>query len=379
MPSDGATDDGLSDDVELLRAIVRLADDGVVSVDEDQRVRLFNAGAERIFGYDANEVLGRSLDMLLPDRHRAGHAAEHLPGFARAHVASRRMGERREVVGRRKSGEEFPADVAIAKATVNGRPVYTAIVRDVTERHRVHATLHATSEALDRSDAESQEFVHIANHDLQEPLRMVVSYTQLLQRRYHRRLDARADRYIAHAVTGAQRMQRLIDDLLALSRVTSDRKERTPTDVGVAVQLALRSLRDTIVESGATFDVGPLPTLTANAAQLELLFQHIFANALKFRRPGLAPHVEVSTAGREDVEGAPRAWLFAVRDDGIGFEPRYAEQIFGLFQRLHGRGEYEGTGVGLAICKRIVERHGGRIWAEGAPSAGVTIHFSLPA
>jgi len=374
-PEDGTLDAALTHSPELLGGIVQLAADGIISIDDEERIHLFNAGAEEIFGYAAEEVLGRKLELLIPERYRPVHTAEHLPHFARAHETARRMGARKEVYGRRKNGEEFPAEVAISKVSVEGRRMYNAVVRDATERKRYEAELEARGAALERSNAELEQFAYVASHDLQEPLRMVASYTQLLQRRYEGKLDAQADKYIHFAVDGAQRMQTLINDLLALSRVGTQGKPFAPTDVGAVVGRALRWLGTSLEESGGEIDVGELPTVLADAGQLEQVFQNLLANALKFRRPGTPPHVRV-TAVPNGSHGSE--WRFAVRDNGIGFEPQFAEQIFVVFQRLHTRAEYPGTGVGLAICKKVVERHGGRIWAESAPNEGATFYFTLP-
>ncbi|MDF1502214.1 PAS domain-containing sensor histidine kinase [Roseisolibacter sp. H3M3-2] len=349
----------------LLEGIVQLASEGIISIDAEERIHLFNRGAEEIFGWSAAEVVGKPLEMLIPARYRPQHHAEHLPRFAAAHETARRMGERREVFGLRKSGEEFPAEVSISRVDVDGRRMYNAVVRDVTERRRYET-------ALQRSNAELEQFAYVASHDLQEPLRMVASYTQLLARRYQGRLDPQADTYIRFAVEGAQRMQALIHDLLALSRVGTQGRALAPVDTGDVMAGVLRWLGPALEESGGEVAVGALPTVTADAGQLQQLFQNLVANALKFRRPDAAPRVEV-TAAREGA-----AWRFTVRDNGIGFEPEFADQIFVVFQRLHTRAEYPGTGVGLAICKKIVERHGGTIRAESAPGAGAAFHFTIP-
>jgi PAS domain S-box-containing protein len=376
-PSDAALADALAHSPALLAGIVQLAADGIISIDDEERIHLFNAGAEEIFGYTADEVLGRGLDVLIPDRYREAHRAEHLPHFARAHETARRMGARREVFGRRKDGTEFPAEVAISKVTIDGRRMYNAVVRDATERKRYEAELEARGKALERSNAELEQFAYVASHDLQEPLRMVASYTQLLQRRYQGRLDAQADRYIHFAVDGAQRMQTLINDLLALSRVGTQGKPFGPVDVADVVARAVRWLGRAIEESGGAVDVGPMPVVRGDAGQLEQVFQNLIANALKFRRPDAPPRVRVTAERRATPNGAE--WLFGVRDNGIGFEQQFAEQIFVVFQRLHTRADYAGTGVGLAICKKVVERHGGAIWAESAPNVGTTFFFTLPA
>jgi PAS domain S-box-containing protein len=372
-PTLPALDDGTAErylrSAELLHGVVSLASDAILTVDAEQRIVLFNQGAEETFGYTPEEALGQPLDLLLPARVHEAHRAEHLPAFARGHATSRRMAERREVHGRRKSGEEFPAEVAISRSAVDGRVFYTAIVRDVSERQRLIGELA-------RSNAELEQFAYVASHDLQEPLRMVASYTQLLAKRYGGQLDERADRYIRYAVDGAQRMQALIDDLLALSRVGTHGRPFGAVDVGAVLDRALATLRGPIAAAGAVVRTGRLPTVLGDAGQLEQLFQNLVGNAVKFAAPGRAPEVWVG-ATREVGPGPVAEWAFAVRDNGIGFDMRHADRVFAMFQRLHTRDEYPGTGIGLAICRKIVERHGGRIWVESEPGLGTTFSFTL--
>jgi light-regulated signal transduction histidine kinase (bacteriophytochrome) len=224
---------------------------------------------------------------------------------------------------------------------------------------------------LERSNRELEQFAYVASHDLQEPLRMVGSFTQLLDQRYGDRLDDDGREFITYAVEGAHRMQELIQSLLHYSRVGSRGPQLAQTHCQAVLDGVLSHQRAAIEESGATLTVGPLPELPADATQLGHLFQHLILNAIKFRsdRP-LA--IEVSAA-EEDGE-----WHFAVRDNGIGIDPQYAERIFTLFQRLHPRDRYPGTGIGLAVCKKIVQQHGGRIWVESQPGHGATFHFTLP-
>jgi len=227
------------------------------------------------------------------------------------------------------------------------------------------------SRELERSNAELERFAYVASHDLQEPLRAVASHVQILAEDYQGRLDADADESIRHAVEGAAHMRQLINDLLAYSRVGRRNDPLESTSAGQALTMALRQLEVAISESGAEVTFDELPEVRADPTQLIQLFQNLVGNALKFRRDS-KPHVHVG------VEGTGEAWCFFVRDDGIGIDPQYAERIFAPFERLHGRHEFPGTGVGLAICKKIAERHGGRIWVESEPGQGSTFRFTMP-
>ena len=223
---------------------------------------------------------------------------------------------------------------------------------------------------LERSNKELQEFAYIASHDLQEPLRMVGSFLQLLKRRYADRLDAQAEEYIYYAVDGAARMKRLIDDLLNYSQ-TNREWMIGPVDIGKIIGDALQNLGASIQESEAVIDVGEMPVLVTDAAQMLQLFQNLIGNAIKFRREG-DPPVVVIRAGKNDGQ-----LLFSVEDNGIGIEPQHADKIFVIFKKLHHRDRFDGTGIGLAIAKKIVERHGGHIWFESDPGKRTTFYFTL--
>lgn len=283
-----------------------------------------------------------------------------------------------------KDGRRVP--VLIGVALLGGSATNCiGFVLDLTERKRAERQVHqlnadlaartseleAANRELERSNAELQQFAYVASHDLQEPLRMVTSYVQLIERRYKDRLDAAANDFIHFAVDGALRMQRLINDLLEFSRVGTQGSPFEPLDASQVVRQALGNLQSVVEASEAEIVCDPLPQVHGDAGQLVRLFQNLIGNAVKFRRRE-RPQVHISAECRD------HHWLFAVRDNGIGIEAKYADRLFVIFQRLHSRAEYPGTGIGLAMCKRIVERHGGRIWFESQPGQGSTFQFTLP-
>ncbi len=248
----------------------------------------------------------------------------------------------------------------------------TGVCWDITERREAEECLERQAQELTRSNSELEQFAYVASHDLQEPLRMVASYTQLLARRYQGKLDGDADRFIGHAVNGALRMQALINDLLTLSRVGRKGEPFLPTDCNAAVDQAIANLTGAIEDNQAQVSHDSLPTVTADGRQLTQLFQNLISNAVKFRKKDETPCIHVAAAAQDDK------WVFSVRDNGIGIDPKYHERIFQIFQRLHTREEYPGTGIGLAIFKKIVERHGGILWVESQPGQGSTFYLTIP-
>jgi PAS domain S-box-containing protein len=372
----GAAFDRMTDQLQGMiqrnDTILRTAAEGIFGLDRDGRTMFANPAAIRATGYTRQEIIGQHQHSLIHHSRGDGtpYPSEECPIYRSLTegVPSRGADE----VFWRKDGTSFPIEYTSA-AIREADEIVGAVVtfRDITDRLEAERALQERARELARSNAELEQFAYVASHDLQEPLRAVVSYLQLLERRYKGQLDERSDRYIGHAVDGARRMQTLINDLLAYSRVGRRGEAVVPTDAEAVFDRVLASLRTAIEEHDATVTHDPLPTVTADATQLGQLLQNLVGNGLKFRGDS-PPTVHVS-AERHDGE-----WLFSVRDNGIGIEPEYAERIFVLFQRLHGRSEYPGTGIGLAICKKIVERHGGRLWVESTPGHGSTFLFTLP-
>jgi signal transduction histidine kinase len=260
----------------------------------------------------------------------------------------------------------------VGERTAQLQTTNTELLKEIAERKRAEESTRRYAEDLKRSNQELEHFAYVASHDLQEPLRTVSSFSQLLARRYQGRLDASADEFIDFIVGGATRMQTLIQDLLSFSRIGTRGSMFAPVDYEEVLQAATHNLGRAISESGAVITHDPLPTLRADRAQSTQLLQNLFSNAIKFRRQEEAVRIHVAAARQNG------AWQLSVRDNGIGIAPQFFDRIFVIFQRLHGREEYPGTGIGLAICKKIVERHGGRIWVESEPMRGSTFHFTIP-
>ncbi len=338
--------------------------DAVLVWDVHGPITFWNLGAERLYGIPREEALGRACQELLhttpPGGVEAFLQALERDGRWEGELEHRRRDDRRIIVETR---------IVVIRDAEGAHVLETN--RDITERKQAQEGLARRSKELERSNADLEQFASVASHDLKEPLRTVASFVQLLQRRYEGKLDAQADEFIAFAIDGASRMQKLIDDLLAFSRVGTRGGEFQSVECEKALRAALQNLTVAIQESGAGVTAEALPTVRADVTQLVSLFQNLIGNALKFHGAE-PPRIHVSA----QRNGA--YWQLSVRDNGIGIEPRHFDRIFGIFQRLHTRQEYPGTGIGLAICKRIVERHGGKIWLESEPGKGTTFYFTLP-
>jgi len=272
----------------------------------------------------------------------------------------------------KRDGTPFPVEVSSRYIEYEGKPAILSIVRDISERKEAEEQIARYAADLERSNQELEQFASIVSHDLREPARMVKSYMELLERRYRDELDEKANMFIDYAVDGAKRMQEMISALLDLSRVETRGGDFAPVEVDAVVERTLRALGSVIQESGAEVTYDRLPTVMADQAQLAQVFQNLIANGIKFRRDDEPPRVHIS------AEQGGEEWKFSVMDNGIGIDEEQAERIFKIFQRLHTEDEYPGLGIGLALCKRIVERHGGRIWAESEPGKGSTFNFTIP-
>ena len=270
------------------------------------------------------------------------------------------------------SGEIREVEVSLGPVRVRGRQYVHAVITDVTDRERYQAELKEKSVKLEMSNAELEQFSYVVSHDLREPLRTIASFLQLLERRYGERLDGDGREFIAFAVDAAKRLQGMIQDLLDYSRIGTRGQPFAPTDMNAVLALALGNLTRAVEESGAVLESAPLPIVVADRTQMVSLLQNLLANALKYRRPQVPPRIGVT------VEEEAERWVFAVADNGIGIDRQYFDRIFLVFQRLHTQEQFSGSGIGLALCRKIVRRHGGEIWLDSAPGTGTTFYFSLP-
>lgn len=354
---------------ERFRIAVEAAPNGMLMVNADGKMVLVNQVAAKMFGYRREELTGQPLDVLVPSRFRDQHPT-HRNAFFNS-PEPRPMGAGRDLFGLRKAGDEIPVEIGLNPIdTPEGLFVLASII-DITERKRTEEKLAQHAAELARSNADLEQFAYVASHDMQEPIRMVVSYMQLLETRYKGKLDEKAVKYIEFSVDGAKRMQEMIKGLLNYSRVGKTSESYQPINTSSALETALKNLRQVIDDSKALITSDRLPTVMGDATQLVQVFQNLVSNAIKFRGEG-TPSVQISVAPQEGY------WRFSVRDNGIGIEPRSQYRIFQIFQRLHDREQYPGSGIGLAICKKIVERMGGKIWIESALGCGTTFYFTLP-
>jgi len=353
--------------IQRLANIVESSNDAIITISLDGIITSWNKGAEQIYGYSSEEIIGKSISIPAPD---------NLKDETKKLIEKVKLGEKIQHyrTSRLRKGDKL-IYVSVALSPVfdaSGELVaISAIVRDITELKKADEILKFKLEELASSNKELEQFAYISSHDLQEPLWMITGYLQLLQRRYQGELDDNADKYIHFAVDGAFRMQNLINDILEFSRVTKSTREPGPTNCEFILNQVLFNLELFIKENKAIISHGSLPEVMIDSTQLVQIFQNLIINGIKFHSE-VAPKIHIS------AEENKNEWVFSVQDNGIGIDPQYSGKIFEIFKRLHKKEEYPGTGIGLAICKKIVERCGGRIWVESELGKGSTFYFTLP-
>jgi PAS domain S-box-containing protein len=353
---------------QRFRATIESAPTAMVMIDAGGAIVLVNAQTEKLFGYAREELLDQPVEMLIPKRFRAAHPGLRGGFFSEPHA--RQMGAGRELYGLRKDGSEVPLEIGLSPVdTEEGLLVLSTIV-DISERTRQAAALRQANEALERSNIELQRFAYVASHDLQTPMRGIASFVGLLQSTYGDKLDAQANDWIRRTIASIKLLQTLVRDLLEYSRLDAQARPFEPVPFRDVFQHAVSLLDASLREAGAEVTCGELPVVMGDRSQLVQLMLNLIGNGIKYR--GADPpriHVSAERTGNE--------WTFAVRDNGIGIAPRHHERIFEIFQRLHDQREYSGTGIGLAVCRRVVHRHGGRIWVESDVGKGSVFYFTI--
>ncbi len=339
-------------DATMLESIIENAADGLITIDADGHIESYNKACEEIFGYASNEIIGKNAQILIPNLYDNDGGQKI-------------MGARQEIEGKRKDGTIFPLDLSMNEIHLDGRKIYSAILRDISDRKKAEDEIMRSNEELER-------FAYIASHDLQEPLRMVNNFTQLLEAEYKEQLDDQAQKYMHFITDGAQRMQNLILDLLEYSRIGHEEAGSSDVDTALHTKLAIENLQEIVNDTRAVITTGDLPVVQVNPVRFVRLMQNLIGNSIKYRDKDREP--EITIEAKDNGE----EWLFSVTDNGIGMKEDYLEQIFVIFKRLHGKSEYQGTGIGLAICKKIVESFDGRIWAESEPEKGSVFYFTIP-
>jgi PAS domain S-box-containing protein len=359
-----------------LGKLVESAPDAIVVADAAGRITLVNAQAERMFGYSRDELLTGPVEVLLPERHREGHVDHRARYQADPHT--RPMGAGLDLLARRKDGSEFPVEISLSPLDTRDGPLVMSVVRDITERKQIEEQIRGLNRDLERRVAELhalnrelETFSYSVSHDLRAPLRAIDGFGQALLEEYHTQLDPQGKDYLRRVRAASQRMGQLIDDLLDLSRVTRREMRHEPVDLSTLARLVGAQLRRANPEHRVEFAVAPGLAAEADPHLLRIVLENLLGNAWKFTGGRPDARIEFG-AGTE--EGRP---VYYVRDNGVGFDMAYAAKLFGAFQRLHAMTEFPGTGIGLATVQRIIHRHGGRVWADGAVGEGATFYFTL--
>ena len=358
---------GRSERLERLAAIVESSDDAIISKDLHGIIQSWNQGAERIFGYKREEIIGKHVSVLAP-----ADTVDEIPGILER-IARGEHVDHYETKRKTKDGRILNVSLTVSPVRDASGAIVGAskVARDITERKRQEQALREANAALSRSNADLEQFAYSASHDLQEPLRMVSTYSEMLKKKFGGKLGPSGDEYIGYILDGAWRMERLLKDLRSYTQSMIGQEPSEDMDAGASLDKAIANLQAAIKDSGASISRTTLPLVRMHEVQLQQLFQNLIGNSIRYRT-NATPRIHIASERRG------KEWLFSVQDNGIGIDPQYKERIFEIFRRLHTTAEYPGTGMGLAICQRIVERAGGRIWVESERGRGSTFFFTVP-
>jgi PAS domain S-box-containing protein len=364
---------------DKFRRLLESAPDAIVIVNERGVIQLVNAQTLNLFNYSREELTGQHVELLMPFRYGDMHKS-HRGNYFKSPRA-RQMGSGFDLLGRKKNGEEFPVEISLSPLETEEGLLVSAAIRDISEKKRLEheikeanvnleaKVIQRTAE-LERKNRDLEQFAYVASHDLQEPLRTTSSFVQLLNEKYHDKLDEEANQILEYMLQGSERMKTLIKDLLDYSRI-GRKTELRDIDCNTILREVVADLDTSFREAEAIIEIEPLPQLRGYPTELKLLFQNLISNALKFRRKNEGLIIKISAKQNKNY------WQFSVTDNGIGIDEKFRERIFIIFQRLHVQSEYDGSGIGLAHCKKIVELHNGSIWVESVPDKGSTFYFTI--
>lgn len=363
---------------QRFRNLLESAPDAIVIIGDEGVIQLLNAQAEYMFGYPRAEIVGKNIDLLLPGSFGKIHGNRHLTNMVED---IRQMEESFELSGFDKNGRQFPTEISLGPLVTKEGLLISVAIRDISEKKQlekdileINASLekkvHVRTTELERKNKELEQFAYVASHDLQEPLRTISSFVELIRQKYQGKLDADADKYIHYTVQSSDRMKTLIKDLLDYSRLGRERKIQK-IDCNVMIKETLADLDRAISESNAQITISDLPVIYGYYTEIKQLFQNLISNSIKFRSKTTIPVIDISSVKTDGH------WTFSIKDNGIGIADKYREKIFIIFQRLHTRSEYEGSGIGLAHCKKIVELHEGNIWVNSEEGKGSAFHFTI--